>query len=97
MATVYSREGCFPAWHVVKECSRGCGTTYYADKKCMPGVVGGAPVRIHIFPPWASGVPAHVFSKSGKAICCTKYLTDVAIAQCKQRSGFDTLAKQHSR
>ncbi|CAM9544470.1 unnamed protein product [Ectocarpus fasciculatus] len=36
MATLYCREGCFPAWHVVKECNRGCGTTYYAVRPHTP-------------------------------------------------------------
>eukprot|EP00752_Nemacystus_decipiens_P018361 g16472.t1 len=97
MSTFYSREGSFPAWHVVKECNRGCSATYYADRVTLRGVMAGSPYSVHLYSPWSDGVPEFVISKSGKSICSTAFLTDIAIAQCKQRSGFDTLAKHHAR
>ena len=84
MATYHSREGSFPSWSVVKECQRGCGTTYYADSMTLRGVVGGVQSTIHVFPPWTEGTPSFIMSKSGKSIICTDYLTDLAIGMCKQ-------------
>lgn len=79
-ATVYARDECFAAVNLVKSCRFGCGARYFFDRKVLRGTYGAEQCDWHVFESWSQGeLPGFIASKSGHAIFCTKFLSDVAV------------------
>lgn len=95
IATVIEVSESYPAMHIVKECQGDCKSSWYLNKRTYRGEMDdpdGGPLDaqgllFHEFYPFEGGeTPLYTASKSGRTIMSLAYLTQVAAAQCTQRS-----------
>ena len=96
-ATVYERDVCYVAFHVVKTCVVGCGSIYYLNKRVVSGDVAGETRSWHVFYAWSRGqLPGYLASKSGKSVFAIAFLHYIAIQQCTLRYGDSETVKCNS-